>query len=371
MKVGFDIRPALFNRAGIGRYARELAGALSKLPEQPFLELFAPAWRGGLDIPKDLEPGRTRLHRGWLPARAMNLVNQLPGLDAGRFPAKIDVFHYTDYVYPEVRHAARVLTLHDAAFAVDPNFHGMNTTTLLNRVRNAISKAHLVIVVSETGRRDAELMGVDPNKVRVVPNGVNPLFQPGEAKEKDAAPYLLTVGTIEPRKNHCRTLVALENLWDKNEAPDWVIAGSPGWEYEDFIARMERSRHRKRIRWVKEASDHDLLELYRGAMALLYPSLHEGFGLPVLEAMACQIPVIVGRSTAPAWVAGKGAMLVDPANIDSIQEGIERILAEDWWRKQAAAVLHLRSKEFTWHGAAETTFQVYQEASSLAATPVA
>lgn len=364
MKVGFDIRPALFNPAGIGRYARELAGALAQMEGGPFLELFAPAWRGHRYPMGDLVEGRYRLHKGWLPARVMNRLHKVPGLDAGRWPANVDVFHWTDYVYPSVTSAASVMTLHDAAFAVDPSYHGRNTSVLLARVRKAISKATIVIVVSETARADAELIGVPPEKVRVVPNGVSPFFRPALTPPALSG-YLLTVGTLEPRKNYPRILAALESLWEDDMAPDWVIVGKEGWEHEDFVSRLESSPHRDRIHWVRGATDEELLRYYQGATALLYPSLHEGFGLPVLEAMSCGIPVIVGKGTAPAEVAGNGGMRVDPRNVDSIAAGIEWLLTDDGWRKQAAAVLRLRSEEFAWSKAAEKTLAVYEEAVTI------
>jgi len=118
-RVGYDIRPALFNYAGIGRYVRELAVALTKLEEGPFLEMFAPSWRAGRKIPEGLQADRHQIHRGFLPGRIMDKIHHLPGMDAGRFPAKVDLFHWTDYAWPRVRTAATIMTLHDAGFAVD------------------------------------------------------------------------------------------------------------------------------------------------------------------------------------------------------------------------------------------------------------
>ena len=365
MRVGFDIRPALFGHAGIARYGRELARELLELEGGPFLEFFAPTWRGERVATTGFREDRFRMHRGFLPARGMAFLNRLPGFDAGRWPAAVDVFHWTDYVYPTVRSAGTVMTLHDAAFAVDPTFHGWNTAVLIDRVRRAIAQADRVIVVSEPGLRDAELMGADPDAVRVIPNGVAPHFRPAEGHVAGDGDYLLTVGTIEPRKNYPRILKALERLWDQDAAPDWVIVGAEGWEYEEFLARLEKSRHRNRIRWRKNASDDELVAIYQGCIALVYVSIHEGFGLPVLEAMACGKPVVVADATAPAWVAGNAAMRVQPRDTGSIEEGIRRILDEHAWRRQAAAVLERRAREFSWKHAARRTLQVYEEAAEI------
>ncbi len=363
LQVGFDIRPALFDYAGIGRYVRELSTALTKLeePHAPFLEMFAPSWRGGRQIPPGLNPQRHRMNLGWLPGRVMDKIAQLPGMDAGRFPAKVDVFHWTDYTYPTVRSAAKVMTLHDAAFVADPKFHGWDTSILLDRVRRALQASDRIIVVSEPGRYDAELLGAPSEKVEVVPHGVSPYFRPPEQPLSDQG-FLLTVGTLEPRKNYLRMLLALEQAWEKDLAPDWVIVGRPGWDYDKFLKRMESSPFRQRIRWVQSVTDTELLRYYQGAMALLFPSLHEGFGLVVLEAMACGTPAIVGDNTAPAWVAGPSGMRVDPNVVDSIAEGIERMVGEEPWRKQAAAVALKRACSFTWAKAAEQTVEVYQAA---------
>lgn len=362
LKVGFDIRPALFDYAGIGRYVREVGVALTQLEDGPFLEMFAPSWRGGRKVPAGLRDERHRIHRGWLPGRAMKIINRLPGMDAGRHPAKVDVFHWTDFTFPTVRSCATVMTMHDAAFAVDPTFHGWETSGLLDRVRRHMQQADAVIVPTAPTQHDAELLGLAPEQVHVVPHGVSPFFRPPQ-DPRQKRDYLLTVSTLEPRKNYPRILRALEICWDRDLAPDWKILGRVGWEHEGFVEQMETSRHRNRIEWIDSAQPEDeLRRLYQGALALIHPSLHEGFGLPVLEAMACGTPVVVGQGTSPAWVAGDAGMLVDPRSVDSIAEGIERIVSEDWWRKHAAAVLLRRSKDFTWERAAALTHASYQRA---------
>ncbi len=361
MKVGFDIRPALFSRAGIGRYTRELAAALTRLPEAPFLELYAPAWRRSSHPLHELVPTHFRLHRGILPARAIRALNRLPGLDAGRFPARVDVFHWTDFVHPPVRSCPAVLTLHDAAFAVDPTFHGPNSAVLLNRVRLAVQQAARIILVSETSRADAVRVGAAPEKLRVVPNGVNPFFQPSP-QGPEAPLHFLTVGTLEPRKNHARILQALEQLWDRDAAPDWVIAGRRGWETEAFLGTLAQSRHRKRIHWLEAAPDSQLLQLYRSAWALVYPSLHEGFGLPVLEAMACGVPVVVAAGTAPAEIAGESGIQVDSKDVDSIRTALEKVLTLGEERETTSRALRERAAHFSWEESARRTLAVYQEA---------
>lgn len=348
-RVGFDLRPALFSYAGIGRYVRELASALTQLPDAdgPRLQFHASRWQPGGELPPALRAGRWSMRRTLTPWAAQ----------------KCEVFHWTDYVYPRAAGAATVMTLHDAAFVMDPKFHGWDSAKLLGRVRRAVNEADRVIVPSEPARDDAELLGAREEQVVVVPHGVAPYFRPAD-RELPQSGYLLTVGTLEPRKNYMRLLLALERAWERDAAPDWLLIARRGWDYEDFLARMEASRFRKRIRWIESMPDAELLRAYQGALAFLFPSMHEGFGLAVLEAMACGVAPVVAMKTAPAWVAGPSAMLVAPKDVESIAEGIERIVSEDAWRRQAAAVAAKRARTFSWERCARETAAVYAQAAA-------
>lgn len=348
LRVGYDVRPALFNYAGIGRYVRELAVALSQQPEGegPHLELFSNAWRPGGSLPPGMAEGRYSQRRSLMPFLA---------------PSGAQVFHWTDYDYPKVRNVPAVMTLHDASFVMDPKFHGWDSARLLGRVRSAVNHADIVIVPSEPARHDAELLGAHDEQIVVVPHGVAPFFRPPEQPLADSG-YLLTVGTLEPRKNYLRLLLALEQAWARDAAPDWMLVARRGWDYEEFLVRLDSSRFRHRVRWVESLPDAELLRAYQGALAFVFPSMHEGFGLAVLEAMACGVAPVVSVKTAAAWLAGQSAMLVEPRDVDSICEGIERIVSSTPWRRQAAAVALQRAREFSWQRCAKETMAVYHAA---------
>lgn len=359
LNIGYDIRPALFDYAGIGRYVRELAVAITQLPEEEsvYLEMFATSWRRGRKTPPGLAQNRYKIRSSCLPGRIMDYVHRIPGLDAGKIPAKVDAFHYTDYNYPTVKNAGRLLTLHDASFVADPEFHGWNTSILLDRVRRNIQHAHEILVLSEPGIRDAEMLGARRDNIHVVPHGVSPFFKPPDNEKEDD--YVLTVGTLEPRKNYRRILKALEYCWERDLAPNWVIIGRRGWGYKKFLSEVQNSKYLNRIKWIENLSDTELLRYYQNARALLFPSLNEGFGLVVLESMACGTPAIIADETAPSWVAGNSGLRVNPIDIDSIAAGIERIVSEDAWRKQASAVAVQRAQKFTWEATAKETVKAY------------
>jgi glycosyltransferase involved in cell wall biosynthesis len=199
-----------------------------------------------------------------------------------------------------------------------------------------------VIAVSELTARDAvELLGVDEERVRVIPHGVAAPFEPtGPAAGGD---YVLAVGTLEPRKNFPRVVLAAERA-----GIDVRVAGGAGWGGVDVDS-------------LGFVDDDELARLYRGAAALVYPSLYEGFGLPVLEAMACGTPVVTSRDSAPAEVAGGAAVLVDPLDVEGIAEGIREAIAR---RDELRTAGLERARAFTWEAAAKATADVYREAAA-------
>jgi alpha-1,3-rhamnosyl/mannosyltransferase len=207
-----------------------------------------------------------------------------------------------------------------------------------------VRAAQRVIAVSEFTKRElVELLGVPEDQIRVVPNAADPVFTPvGERAEGE---YVLAVGTLEPRKN-------LERLGEaaRRAGVELRIAGDPGW---GTVAV-----HGKPLGFVP---DEQLARLYRGALCVAYPSLYEGFGLPVLEAMACGAPVVTSATGATAELAGDAAVLVDPLDPDAIAAGIEEAIER---REELAERGLQRAASFSWRATAEATVQVYREAAA-------
>ena len=207
-----------------------------------------------------------------------------------------------------------------------------------------------LIAVSEFTKRElVELLDVPEEKVCVIPNAVGPPFEPnGDAERGD---YVLAVSTLEPRKNLPRLVEAYRRA--SLNGLELVVAGAPGWGG----VRVEGDG----IRWLGEVEDDQLARLYRGARCVAYVSLYEGFGLPVLEAMACGAPVVAGRNDASEEVAGTAAVLVDPLDADAIAAG----LAEAIERRDELRDLGLqRARAFDWREVAKATVEVYREAAA-------
>jgi len=221
---------------------------------------------------------------------------------------EIDVLHCPTFRGPFRSKTPLVVTVHDLAVLRHPEwFNRWSRTYSRFAVPRVVRAASRVIAVSEFTKRElVEVLGVPPEKVRVVPNGVEPVFKPGGKREK--GDYALAVGTLEPRKNLERIAAAVEG--------ELRIAGLPGWG--DI-------RLPPNVVLLGELPDEELAALYRGARCLVYASLYEGFGIPVAEALACGCPIVTSAGSAMAEFAGDDATYVDPTDVDSIREGIARV----------------------------------------------
>lgn len=228
---------------------------------------------------------------------------------------------------------------------------------------------HIIAVSEFTKERVVELLRVKPEKVSVVPNGIDERFRIHTAEEIQAArdatgirsdAYLLYVGSVEPRKNVGRLLQAWARV--QNEIPaglDLVVAGAMG--ASRVFAEAELGRIPDRVHFPGYIASEHLPALYSGAMAFLYPSLYEGFGLPPLEAMACGIPVLTSRGSSLGEVVGEDAVLIEPESVDSIAEGILRIVQDSRLRAELSVAGPKRASRLTWAESARMTGKVLQE----------
>ena len=326
IRVAIDVSPLLQTRAGTARY---LNGLLRELRLRADVEL----------DPRSF--GRN--------TRASTLLR-----DAVWYPFRLgreteaDVLHCPTYRGPVRAARPVVVTVHDLAVLRHPDaFNRWSRLYGPRVVPRVLRNARLIIAVSEFTRGELHrLLDVDDEKVRVIPNAAEPQFtSEGPAASGD---YVLTVGTLEPRKN-LPTLVEAT----KRARVELRVVGARGWG--------KVAVNGSRVHWLGEVDDVQLAELYRGALCLAYPSLYEGFGIPVLEAMACGTPVVTTRGSAMEEVADGAAVLVDPEDPSDIAAGIERAVAD---RKELAARGLARAHAFRWDAVADATVEVYREAAS-------
>ncbi|HEU5083811.1 MAG TPA: glycosyltransferase family 1 protein [Acidimicrobiales bacterium] len=355
MRVLLDARPLPGHRLGVAQYVLRLAELaasrcdLEVLAKASDVDDFPPPVHTSRDLPRPLRIATELL---WDAHR----VNRLAP----------DVFHGVHYTLPPGLRVPATVTFHDATMLTMPEVHERSKVLWFRRAIPAgIRRADRVICVSESARQGAiEHAGADPARTHTVPLAVDhdrfrPAAGPRPASVRGICdgPYLLWVGALEPRKDVPTLVEAFERL--AAEVPHTlVLMGPDAWGAEAVTERIAASpvRHRiVRTGWVSEDTKADL---YRHADAFAYPSLAEGFGLPVLEALACGTPTVTTTGSAPEEVAGDAALLVPPRDPDALAAAIARALGDDADRLRAAGPA--RAARFTWEATTAGTLAVWE-----------
>jgi glycosyltransferase involved in cell wall biosynthesis len=331
LRVGIDVSPLALTRAGT---ARHICSLLEALEEEPELEL--------------KRYGLVGSSRAMVPVRDLGWY--LAALPAKARHDGVDVLHCPTQRAPVHSSVPLVVTFHDLAVLRHPvTFNRWTRTYSLHTLPRVARAARRLIAVSEFTKRELlDVLEVPEEKVRVIPNAVGPPFEPnGQAAAGD---YVLAVSTLEPRKNLARLLEGFRRA--PLDGLRLLVAGASGWGG----VRVEGDG----VTWLGEVQDDELARLYRGARCVAYVSLYEGFGLPVLEAMACGAPVVAARTAALEEVAGNAAVLVDPLDPKAIAAGLaEAIDREAELRERGLE----RARAFDWREVARATAAVYREAA--------
>jgi glycosyltransferase involved in cell wall biosynthesis len=338
VRVAFDQTGFELDQAGSARAARGLQAALEARDDVEVVPMRQPGARG------------SRLWRGlareltWFPLR---LPRRTRALGA-------DVLHCPMPLAPLRRHGIpTVVTVGDAIAWTRPEWltraHALHARLILGR---ALRRAAAVIVPSEYTRGEllSALPGLDPARVAVTPWGVDARFSPGPGPE-GLRPYLLAVGTLQPRKNLEAAVAAFDHLGCDHRL---VVVGARGWGDEGLMNELTRDR----VELRGHVRDDELVTLYRGASCLVFPSLAEGFGFPLVEAMACGTPVVCASAGGLPEVAGGAARIVAPHDHEALATAVSEVLADPSpWRERGLA----RAADFTWERCAEQTVRVYRE----------
>ncbi len=379
LRIAIDYTSAINQNAGIGRFVRSLVSSVVNMDTtDQFLLLHAAPNPGREPIyPSNANVSRRVLR---VNERLMNIVwhrLQVP-FPADWLTGPIDLFHSPDFVMPPVRAARSILTVHDLAFLLYPECADARLRAYLERVvPRSAQRADYVVADSENTRNDVIcLLGVPPERVTVVPGGVDPSFMPVDDPVRLAAirqligldettPYILFIGVIEPRKNLVGLIEAFDILKARRPLPHkLVVVGRRGWLSDGTMERADRSPYRDEIIFPGFIPDGELASLYSAAETFAFPSHYEGFGLPVLEAMACGTPVVASRASSLPEIVGDAGMQVDPDDPERLASALELLALNPEMRADFSERGIARAATFTWEAAAQVMIDVYHKVAA-------
>jgi glycosyltransferase involved in cell wall biosynthesis len=362
MQILIDATPLLLRSAGVKNYTYYWIQSLWEQAGNDRISTFPALTRlGPLNHESSIAgQARTCLHLGRVSA-----ANRVPALPILRWsmPAA-DVFHASNLILHPPKRLKLTATIYDMTCRLMPEVHtAANIQADENLTRYVFKRASRLIAISENSRQDAvRLLNLDAERIEVIYPGVPEVYFGAQARPSER-PYVLYVGTIEPRKNVDTLLDAWENFRLRGDF-DLVIAGASGWAAEKTLDRLTAAKPRgSGVRYLGYVPEDELPGLTAGASAFVYPSLYEGFGFPVAQAMAAGVPVITSNTSCMPEVAGGGALLVDPRSAAEIQSGLEKLLTSSELRQKLAASGMARAqKEYRWKVCARKSLEFFHRA---------
>jgi glycosyltransferase involved in cell wall biosynthesis len=326
-----------------------------------------------------------RFHQRWPNFKVQTTLPHTPliriplTLSAELRKHPVDVLH-VQFTAPPFCPCPVVVSIHDLSFEHLPQtFNRRSRTQLRLTVRHSARRADRILTLSEHTRRDViATYGIDPNRVEAIPLAAPAHFGPvDDVRELQRVrhsygingDYILSVGSIQPRKNLVRLVQAYAQLKSKlqEKLPKLVLVGKRAWLYDETLRTLEASGVQDLVVLTGYVPDADLPALYSGALCFVYPSFFEGFGLPPLEAMKCGTPVLVGNATSLPEVVGDAGLTVDPYDVDAIAGGLEKLINDSALRKILSVKGRERAEMFDWRETARRTLRVYEQVGKQSA----
>lgn len=375
MKIGLDIRSLLAPKTGVGYYTYHLANSLLKLDEVNEYHLF---YFNFLRRKNSLNFKQKNAFIKEIKAVPGRVCNQIwryfdfPKIDL--FTKEMDVFHFPNFTITPLKKGKVILTVHDLSFVKYPQFTEPKNLKFLKKLFiKSINRADLILTVSEFTKNELQdVFNIKDEKIAVVYNGVEDIFKNKidaaalkKVKLKYSLPekYIFHVGMLEPRKNITSLIKAyhLSRGRHKDFPYKLVIVGRKGWHYEQIFATVKNLDLQKEVIFTGYVEHNDLPLLYQGGDLLVYPSIYEGFGLPVLEAMASGIPVICSAKSSLPEVAGEAALLCSGNTPEDISLKIEEVLNSEQLPKEMAAQGIRQAEKFSWEKSAQKVLALYKQ----------
>ncbi|HXG01055.1 MAG TPA: glycosyltransferase family 1 protein, partial [Bacteroidota bacterium] len=355
---------------GYRRYATELLHALVTLKEE--YQWLLHGWSASLDVKwiESLRKPGVELSLMRVPGHFKRLywnTLRIPQIES--LIGSFDIFHSTDPLLPPTRKKS-IITIHDLVYLKFPHLVERRVVRWGRQVRDNVARADAIVVVSSHTKRDVlEFFSVPESKLHVVYPIISPRFTSVPASGDDEIlaryslqrPYILFVATIEPRKN----LLCLLQAYDRTSVAfrkevKLVVVGRKGWKSEETVRAILRREEGGCVMWLRNVSDAELPALYRHAMMFVYPSLYEGFGFPVAEALACGTPVITSTAASLPEVAGRAAVFVDPEKTEALTAAMESLAHDESAKRRLQQLGPERARMFDPHHAVTMMLSLYR-----------
>lgn len=377
MKISLDLEPCCNNRSGIGIYTYNIAKALTKINKIDLHgEVFSFLGRNKIDknySDLNIKVNVCRLFPYGVYRRIWDKVHLKYNTILN---SKSEIYHFFDYIVPPNIEGKVITTIHDMTYVLYPEIVEQKTMNRIKKgIEYSINRADKIITVSESSKNDiVKYLNVPENKIDVVYNGVeyNKFAKSYNEednlriREKYKLPknYILYMGTLEPRKNIESIVEAFKLFNEKSDLKEknfkLVIAGKKGWLFESIFNLVETLKLQDDVIFTDYIDEVDKPIIYQMARLFVFPSIYEGFGIPVLEAMAASVPVITSNVSSLPEVAGDAAILVEPKDVKSIAENMHKILSDNDLRDKLICKGHIQAKKFTWEASAEKLYKIYK-----------
>lgn len=364
LRVAIDATPLLGDVTGIGMFVRGLGESLAHGDDVDVMA-YALSLRGHGFLGDLVPPGISVVTRAMMAGLLLRMWPQTGRPFIELWTGPIDVVHGTNFVVPPAKHAGMLVTVHDLTAVRYPQMCSRSTLRYPHLVRTAVARgAHVHVMSDYVAAEASALLHINPERIHVVPPGPPHLSTDTPAGAGNALAraerYVLTVGTIEPRKDHVTLLRAFEKLAADDPDLVLVIAGSSGWGAEMFERELRASSVGDRVRMTGRVTDRERASLIRDAAVLAYPSLYEGFGLPPLEAMQFAVPVVATTAGAVPEVVGNAAMLVPVGDPSALAEALHAVLNEDLTRTRLIKAGRVQVGKFDWNQTATQMAALYE-----------
>jgi len=369
MRFGLDGIPLQGKRTGVGHYTFELARSLAAVAPADDFEIVSPSSFSSIDATdRSLPPNLHFVAAGVAGLRRRSWWSI--GLPLYCRRASFALFHGTNFEVPYWATCPTVLTIHDLSLLLYPETHEKRLVRRAQlKLPRTARRAGAIITPSETVKREVcEHLGVSEEKVFAIPEAARRAFYRVSPSESGPVchrlgveeEFILFVGTVEPRKN----LLTLARAFDRilrttSLRPQLVIAGEKGWLSDDLMTYLDQSRVRERVLFTGHLADDELRALYSACRVFVYPSLYEGFGLPLLEAMICGAPVVTSNVPSIIETVGDVARLISPTDVDDLASAVVALLDDTNEREYRSGTGIDHAKKFSWERAAAATFAVY------------